>query len=54
MAYLTVGTSGITFNLKPATSDTVELGLKSQNTLGLFTFAVFHTETALLHKYITN
>lgn len=45
MAYLTVGTSGINFNLKPATSDTVELGLKSQNTLGLFTFAVFHTET---------
>lgn len=45
MAYPTVGTSGINFNLKPATSDTAELGLKSQNTLGLFTFAVFHTET---------
>ncbi|MCT8088251.1 TonB-dependent receptor [Acinetobacter sp. C_4_1] len=45
MAYPTVGTSGINFNLKPATSDTTELGLKSQNSLGLFTFAVFHTET---------
>ncbi|WP_165493965.1 TonB-dependent receptor [Acinetobacter sp. ANC 4178] len=45
MAYPTVGTSGINFNLKPATSDTAELGLKSQNSLGLFTFAVFHTET---------
>lgn len=45
MAYPTVGTSGINFNLKPATSDTTELGLKSQNPFGLFTFAVFHTET---------
>lgn len=45
MAYPTVGTSGINFNLKPATSDTTELGLKSQNTLGLFAFALFHTET---------
>lgn len=45
IAYPTVGTSGINFNLKPATSDTAELGLKSQNTLGLFTFSVFHTET---------
>ncbi|MCJ8160546.1 TonB-dependent receptor [Acinetobacter zhairhuonensis] len=45
MAYPTVGTSGINFNLKPATSDTAEFGLKSQNPFGLFTFAVFHTET---------
>ncbi|NCI79600.1 TonB-dependent receptor [Acinetobacter kanungonis] len=45
MAYPTVGTSGINFDLKPATSDTTELGLKSQNPSGLFTFAVFHTET---------
>lgn len=45
MAYPTVGTSGINFDLRPATSDTTELGLKSQNPFGLFTFAVFHTET---------
>jgi len=45
MAYPTVGTSGINFKLKPATSDTTELGLKSQNPFGLFTFAVFHTES---------
>lgn len=45
MAYPTVGTSGINFDLRPATSDTIELGLKSQNPFGLFTFAVFHTET---------
>ncbi|QDK98145.1 TonB-dependent receptor [Acinetobacter tandoii] len=45
MAYPTVGTSGINFDLRPASSDTTELGLKSQNPFGLFTFAVFHTET---------
>lgn len=45
MAYPTVGTSGINFDLRSATSDTTELGLKSQNPFGLFTFAVFHTET---------
>lgn len=45
MAYPTLATSGINFDLKPASSDTYELGLKSQNALGQFTFAVFNTIT---------
>ncbi|MGE8544198.1 MAG: TonB-dependent receptor domain-containing protein [Acinetobacter johnsonii] len=45
MAYPTLATSGINFDLKPASSDTYELGLKSQNAFGLFTFAVFNTVT---------
>ncbi len=45
MAYPTLATSGINFDLKPASSDTYELGLKSQNTFGLFTLAVFNTVT---------
>ena len=45
MAYPTLAASGINFDLKPASSDTYELGLKSQNTFGLFTLAVFNTVT---------
>lgn len=45
MAYPTLATSGINFDLKPASSDTYELGLKSQNAFGLFTLAVFNTVT---------
>jgi iron complex outermembrane receptor protein len=45
MAYPTVGTSGINFDLKPSSSDSYELGLKSQNALGQFSFAAFHIET---------
>lgn len=45
MAYSTLATSGINFDLKPASSDTYELGLKSQNAFGLFTLAVFNTVT---------
>ncbi|MGF2881222.1 TonB-dependent receptor [Acinetobacter johnsonii] len=45
MAYPTLATLGINFDLKPASSDTYELGLKSQNTFGLFTLAVFNTVT---------
>ncbi len=45
MAYPTLVTSGINFDLKPASSDTYELGLKSQNAFGLFTLAVFNTVT---------
>ncbi|NNH77724.1 TonB-dependent receptor [Acinetobacter sp. ANC 5380] len=45
MAYPTVGTSGINFDLNPATSDNYELGLKSQNHFGNFTVAVFQSET---------
>ncbi|WP_165492965.1 TonB-dependent receptor [Acinetobacter sp. ANC 4910] len=37
--------SGMNFTLKPASSDNYELGLKSQNPFGLFTFAVFQTDT---------
>ena len=51
MAYQTDSTkSGFNFDLKPATSDNYELGLKSQNQLGDFTLAIFHSKTALLHK----
>lgn len=45
MAYPTLATSGINFDLKPASSDTYELGLKFQNAFGLFTLAVFNTVT---------
>ena len=45
MAYPTLATSGINFDLKPASSDTYELGLKSQNAFGMFTLAVFNTVT---------
>ena len=45
MAYPTVGTSGINFDLNPATSDNYELGLKSQNRFGDFTAAIFQSET---------
>ena len=45
MAYPTLATSGINFGLKPASSDTYELGVKSQNAFGLFTLAVFNTVT---------
>ncbi|WP_416224509.1 TonB-dependent receptor domain-containing protein [Acinetobacter sp. AM] len=37
--------SGMNFELKAASSDNYELGLKSQNPFGLFTFAVFQTDT---------
>ncbi|MGE8561935.1 MAG: TonB-dependent receptor domain-containing protein [Acinetobacter sp.] len=45
MAYPTVATSGINFDLNPATSDNYELGLKSQNRFGNFTAAIFQSET---------
>lgn len=45
MAYPTLASSGINLSLKPASSDTYELGLKTQNNLGRFTVAVFQTET---------
>lgn len=44
MAYPADGSSR-TFNLKAAESRTYEMGLKSANTLGDFTVAVFHTTT---------
>ncbi|WP_180170230.1 TonB-dependent receptor [Acinetobacter sp. YH12027] len=36
---------GMNFDLKPASSDNYELGLKSQNALGNFTAAVFQSKT---------
>ncbi len=45
MAYPTVATSGINFDLNPAISDNYELGLKSQNRFGNFTAAIFQSET---------
>lgn len=45
MAYRPDGEAGFNFALKPASSDTYELGLKSQNDWGLWTAAVFHTKT---------
>ena len=46
MAYNTdPSKSGMNFALKAASSDNYELGLKSQNTFGLFTLAVFNTVT---------
>ncbi|MEQ1130022.1 TonB-dependent receptor [Acinetobacter johnsonii] len=46
MAYNTdPSKSGMNFALKPASSDNYELGLKSQNPFGFFTFAVFQTDT---------
>ncbi len=37
--------SGFNFALKPSTSDNYEVGLKSQNYLGDFTFALFQSKT---------
>ncbi|MCH7314737.1 TonB-dependent receptor [Acinetobacter sp. ANC 3882] len=37
--------SGFNFALKPSTSDNYEVGLKSQNPFGDFTFAIFQSET---------
>ena len=45
MAYPTTGAAGINFNLKPATSDNYELGLKTDNQLGQFTAAIFQSKT---------
>lgn len=45
MAYPTLATSGINFDLRPASSDTYEVGLKSQTPFGLFTLAIFNTVT---------
>ncbi|MFY5844496.1 TonB-dependent receptor family protein [Acinetobacter baumannii] len=45
MAYRPDGQSGFNFDLTASTSDTYETGLKSQNQLGDFTLAVFHTKT---------
>ncbi len=45
IAYPTVATSGINFDLNPATSDNYDLGLKSQNRFGSFTAAIFQSET---------
>jgi iron complex outermembrane receptor protein len=45
MAYRPDGLSGFNFDLTASTSDTYETGLKSQNQLGDFTFAVFQTKT---------
>ncbi|CAI3154571.1 Ferric aerobactin receptor [Acinetobacter calcoaceticus] len=45
MAYRPDGESGFNFDLTASTSDTYETGLKSQNHLGDFTLAVFHTKT---------
>lgn len=45
MAYRPDGLSGVNTDLKAATSDTYELGLKSRSYLGLITGAVFYTET---------
>ncbi len=46
MAYNTdPSISGMNFTLKPASSDNYELGLKSQNPFGFFTFAIFQTDT---------
>ncbi|OTG67960.1 TonB-dependent siderophore receptor [Acinetobacter sp. ANC 4470] len=45
MAYPTTGTSGINFGLKPSTSDNYELGLKTQNSFGNFTAAIFQSKT---------
>ncbi len=44
MAYPTLGTSGINFDLKPASSDSYELGFKTQNNWGDFSTAIFHTQ----------
>lgn len=45
MAYPSVGTSGINFNLKPSSSDNYEIGFKSSDIFGDFTFAAFHSKT---------
>lgn len=45
MAYRPDGVGGFNFDLDASSSDTYELGLKSQNQLGDFTLAVFQTKT---------
>ena len=45
MAYRPDGESGFNFDLTASTSDTYEIGLKTQNHLGDFTLAVFQTKT---------
>ncbi|MDR7015750.1 TonB-dependent receptor [Acinetobacter sp. 3657] len=45
MAYRPDGSGGFNFALDASSSDTYELGLKSQNQLGDFTLAVFQTKT---------
>lgn len=45
MAYPVTGTSGINFDLKPASSDNYELGIKSENDFGNFTAALFQSQT---------
>ena len=46
MSYAPTGSNrASSFDLKPATSDTYEVGLKSSNTLGDFTLAVFDIQT---------
>ncbi|MEB3753682.1 TonB-dependent receptor [Acinetobacter sp. MD2(2019)] len=45
MAYRTDGGSGFNFDLNPSSSDNYELGLKSNNSLGQFTLALFQSQT---------
>lgn len=45
MAYPVTGESGINFDLKPASSDNYELGIKSENDFGNFTAALFQSQT---------
>jgi len=45
LSYRTADQSGLNLNLKPATSDTVELGTKKRIGNGLITAAVFQTDT---------
>lgn len=45
MAYRPDGLSGVNTDLKSATSDTYEIGLKAYQDLGLITGALFYTET---------
>ncbi|NIF23600.1 TonB-dependent receptor [Pantoea sp. Acro-835] len=45
LAYRSGGVSGLNINLKPATSDTIELGTKKRIGNGLISAAVFQTDT---------
>jgi iron complex outermembrane receptor protein len=45
LSYRDNGQSGLNFGLKPSTSDTVEVGSKTRIGNGLFTAAVFQTDT---------
>lgn len=45
MAYPSVGSSGINFDLKPASSDNYELGIKTQKDWGNLSSAIFLTRT---------